>query len=153
MKAVSSIDFQWLRDYLELEERITHLKWNINKTKLELIRWVEGDLSRVRLTKESRGAKVEKVLAALEDELSFTVDQEESLLMVLDDMQEMNDCILFKKYVEGKGLEGIAEELDCSRNHVAHRHSEVMKKHPFIKEYQERIKKFKRGIEETEVKL
>lgn len=150
---MNRIEFQWLKDYLELEEHITFLKWNVNKTKLELIRWVEGDLSGVRLTRESRGARVEEVLAALEDELSFTIEQKDFLLTLVEDGQELDDRILFKKYVEGKVLETIAEELDYSRNHVAHRHSEVMKKHPFIKEYQERIKKFKRGIEETESKL
>lgn len=147
------IEFQWLKDYLELEEHITFLKWNINKTKLELIRWVEGDLSKVRITKESRGAKVEEVLAALEDELSFTIEQKDSLLTLVEDGQELNDRILFKKYVEEKVLETIAEELDCSSGLVRIRHSKITKKHSFIKEYQERIKRFKRGIEETEVKL
>lgn len=150
---MNRIEFQWLKDYLELEEHITFLKWNVNKTKLELIRWVEGDLSGVRLTRESRGARVEEVLAALEDELSFTIEQKDSLLTLVEDGQEFNDCILFKKYVEGKGLEVIAEELDCSSGRIRARHSEVTKKHSFIKEYQERIKKYKRGIEETESKL
>ncbi len=43
--------FQWLRDYQDLEEQLLYLKWNLNKSKLELIRWTTGDLSKVRIEK------------------------------------------------------------------------------------------------------
>ena len=33
---MSSIKFEWLRDYIEREERITYLKWNLAKSKAEL---------------------------------------------------------------------------------------------------------------------
>ena len=141
------IEFEWLKDYFELEERINYLKWNINKTKLELIRWVEGDLSGVRLTKESRGARVEEVLAAIEAELSFTKEQKDSLLILVEDGQGLEDCVLFKKYVEGKTLEVIAEELYFSYGHIKTIHAKLRKSLDFIGEYEINIKRYKSGIE------
>ncbi len=44
--------FQWLKDYQDLEEQLLYLKWNLNKSKLELIRWTTGDLSKVRIEKK-----------------------------------------------------------------------------------------------------
>lgn len=43
--------FQWLKNYQDLEEQILFMKWNLNKSKLELERWVSGDLANVRLEK------------------------------------------------------------------------------------------------------
>ena len=54
------MQFGWLKDYKRLEEHLIYLKWNLNKSKLELIRWVEGDLVNVRLEKNSRSSYLEE---------------------------------------------------------------------------------------------
>ena len=57
--------FRWLKDYQALDEQILYLKWNLNKSKLELSRWVSGDLVKVRLEKSSRASSLEENIEAI----------------------------------------------------------------------------------------
>ncbi|PEP81299.1 hypothetical protein CN585_31315, partial [Bacillus toyonensis] len=62
--------FNWLKEYQRLEEDIAYLEYNLDKTKVELKRWIYGDLQGVRLTVASEGAKVEERMEAIEYELA-----------------------------------------------------------------------------------
>ena len=63
--------FQWLKDYQELENQILYLKWNLSKSRLELSRWMFGDLSNVRLEKNSRSSSLEENIAKIENEIEI----------------------------------------------------------------------------------
>ncbi|OZS36919.1 hypothetical protein CG820_08320, partial [Enterococcus faecium] len=67
--------FQWLKDYQELDEQILYLKWNLNKSKLELNRWVNGDLADVRIEKNSRSASLEENIQKIENEIDLLEEQ------------------------------------------------------------------------------
>lgn len=144
------IKFKWLKDYQELEESIAYLKWNINKTKLELIRWEEGDLAKVKLTAESKGSNVEKVLKKLESDLAFKKEMRESLLLLVNTFKGVESQILKKKYVEGKTLDMIAEELNYSHSHIKAKHAELKRRLDFIDEYEKAIKKYQLKSKITE---
>ncbi|PEP85939.1 hypothetical protein CN585_30390, partial [Bacillus toyonensis] len=62
--------FDWLKDYQKLEEEITYLTYNLDRTKSELKRWIYGDLQDIRLTAGSEGAKVEGHIERIEYELA-----------------------------------------------------------------------------------
>nr|MBS9407868.1 hypothetical protein [Streptococcus oralis] len=66
--------FDWMKDYQKLEEDIAYLDYNLDKTKVELKRWISGDLRDVRLTAQSDGAKVEEHLEAIEYELAHKMN-------------------------------------------------------------------------------
>lgn len=136
------IKFKWLKDYQELDEEIAYLKWNVRKTKVELRRWEEGDLSEVFLERESKGSRVEVSIDNLEELLKEKIDMQESLVVLIHTFKGIESQILRKKYVEGKPLEMIAEELNYSYGHVKAKHAELKRRLEFIEDYEEAIKKY-----------
>lgn len=137
------IKFQWLKDYQELNEEIAYLKWNIRKTKFELSRWEEGDLSKVFLERDSKGSQVEVSIDKLEELLNEKIEMQDSLVMLINTFVGIESQILKKKYVEGKSLETIAEELNYSYSHVKAKHAELKRRLIFIDDYEETIKKYR----------
>ncbi|EOH58852.1 sigma factor-like helix-turn-helix DNA-binding protein [Enterococcus mundtii] len=137
--------FQWLKDYQELDEQILYLKWNLNKSKLELTRWVSGDLASVRIEKNSRSSSLEENIQKIEDELSILQEQKEEMLLIIDSFSGIDNQIVKMKYVDDMKLEDIAEELRYSESHIRKRHSEIRKTLKFLDEYElrqeERLKK------------
>ena len=63
--------YEWLKDYQRLEEEIEYLEFNLEKTQLELKRWISGDLREVRLTADSNGAKVEEHIQRIRKEIEL----------------------------------------------------------------------------------
>lgn len=137
------IKFQWLKDYQELDEEIAYLKWNVRKTKLELSRWEEGDLSKVFLERDSKGSQVEVNIDKIEELLNEKIETQKSLVVLIDTFKGMESQILKKKYVEGKTLELIAEELNYSYSHIKAKHAELKRRLDFIDEYEKAIKKYR----------
>ena len=78
-KAVSCHEIQMAERLRELDEEIAYLEWSLNKTKLELARWEEGDLIKVRLTNESKGAHVEEAIQKIESDLKFREERRHHL--------------------------------------------------------------------------
>lgn len=130
--------FEWLTEYRKLEERISFIEWNLNKTKLELIRWEEGDLMSIKLTNESRGANVENEIKHLEEELEETERLKESLLNLIDTFEGLDNIIIKKKYIEGLSLEDIAEVVGYSISYVRKRYTEIRKTLKIIDQYTEK---------------
>ncbi len=64
-----------MKDYQKLEEDIKYFDYNLDKTKVELKRWISGDLQDVCLTTESEGAKVEERIEAMENELAHKMNE------------------------------------------------------------------------------
>lgn len=118
------------------------MKWNINKTKLELIRWEEGDLKDVKLTRESQGANVEESLERLENELKFKEEMKSSLVLLINTFKGNDNQILKKKYVEGKSLECVAEELNYSSGYIRQKHAELRKRLDFLDDWEETKRKY-----------
>lgn len=137
------IKFQWLKDYQELDEQIAYLKWNIRKTKFELSRWEEGDLSKVFLERKSKGSQVEMNIDKLEELLTEKIEMQESLVSLINTFSGIESKILKKKYVDGKSLETVAEELNYSYSHVKTKHAELKRRLVFIDDYEETIKKYR----------
>ncbi|MGM0256121.1 hypothetical protein IGK67_000799 [Enterococcus sp. AZ093] len=137
--------FQWLKDYQELDEQILYLKWNLNKSKLELTRWVSGDLASVRIEKNSRSSSLEENIQKIENELSLLQEQKEEMLLIIDSFSGIDNQIVKMKYVDDMKLEDIAEKLCYSESHIRKRHSEIRKTMKFLDEYElrqeERLKK------------
>lgn len=137
--------FQWLKEYQELDEQILFLKWNLNKSRLELDRWVYGDLSNVRLEKNSRSSSLEEKIKKIENELKLLNYQKEEMLLLIDSFTGVDNQIVKMKYIDCMSLEEIAEETGYSESHVRKRHSEIRKTLTFIDDYEEkkadRIKK------------
>ena len=128
--------FQWLKDYQELDEQILYLKWNLNKSKLELNRWVYGDLADVRIDKNSRSSMLEENIQKIENEIEILEEQRKEMLAIINSFKGIDNEIIRKKYVEGCSLEIIAEEIGYSASYVRQRHAEIRKTLSFLDEYE-----------------
>ncbi|HAP9381019.1 hypothetical protein [Enterococcus faecium] len=128
--------FQWLKDYQELDEQILYLKWNLNKSKLELNRWVNGDLADVRIEKNSRSASLEENIQKIENEIEILEEQRKEMLAIINSFKGIDNEIIRKKYVEGCSLEIIAEEIGYSASYVRQRHADIRKTLDFLDEYE-----------------
>jgi len=119
--------FQWLKDYKDLQVEVAYLENNLERTKRELKRWVEGDLAKVKLTADSHGAKVEDIISRIENELSHKKADLEGIKTLVNTFDGLEHKILIKKYIEGKTLEETAVDLNYSHNYIKHKHAEIMR--------------------------
>lgn len=119
--------YKWLRNYKDLINQIDYLEFNLEVTERELERWEGGNLSKVFLTKESKGSKVENNIESIKNELTIKKDQKERLVQLIENFDGLNNKILKLKYVDGMTLEIIAEELSYSPGYIQKKHAEIMK--------------------------
>lgn len=130
--------FQWLKDYQDLEDQILFLKWNLNKSKLELSRWIYGDLSDVRLEKNSRSSSLEKKILIVEQEIERLQEQQKEMLAIIQSFKGVENDIVRMKYIEGLTLEQIAEEIDYNPSYIRRKHAEIRSKLEFLDDYENR---------------
>lgn len=128
--------FQWLKDYQELDEQILYLKWNLNKSKLELDRWVNGDLAKVRLEKNSRSSSLEENIEKIECEIELLEEQRKEMLTIIHSFKGVDNDIVRLKYIEGLTLDELAEEVGYSVSYIRQRHAEIRKTIDFLDEYE-----------------
>lgn len=140
---MSDIKFEWLKEYKQLEYEISLIKWQLNKTKIELARFVSGDLMNVKLEKESRSSNLESIIHELEKELEFKKEQMTRLNILINSFRGIDQLIIRLKYIDGKSLEQIAEELNYSTSHIRKRHSEIRRYLSFLKEYEDNIRYYR----------
>lgn len=131
--------FQWLKDYQELDEQILYLKWNLNKSKLELDRWVNGDLANVRLEKNSRSSSLEENIEKIECEIELLEEQRKEMLAIIESFKGIENDIVRMKYIEGMKLDDIAEEISYSASYIKKKHAEIRNKLDFLDEYEANV--------------
>lgn len=127
--------YEWLKDYRKLEEAIAYLEFNLERSKKELGRWTGGDLWNVKLTAESDGAKLEERIEAIEYELAHKLNDLHDLKELISTFDGLEYKILYRKHVEGKTLETIANELNYSTNYIKIKHANAMR----MMEYAEKV--------------
>ena len=128
--------FQWLKDYQEIEEQILYLKWNLNKSKLERNRWVYGDLSNVKLEKDSRSSKLEENIPKIEQEIILLEKQRKEMLTIIQSFKGIENEIVKMKYVDGLSLDQISEKIGYSTSYIRKKHAEIRGKLDFLDDYE-----------------
>lgn len=128
--------FQWLKDYQDLEDQILYLKWNLNKSRLELNRWVYGDLSDVRLDENSRASSLESKIEKIENEIILLEKDKEEMISLIESFKGIENEIVRMKYVEGLKLEQIAEKIRYSASYTRKKHAEIRGKLDFLDNYE-----------------
>lgn len=119
--------YEWLRDYQRIEDEIAYLEFNLERSEGELNRWVGGDLSGVKLTAESDGAKLEERIERIRKELSLKQTERANFIKLVSKFKGLDHKILMMKYVDGSTLEEIAEELNYSASYIYQKHAEIAK--------------------------
>ncbi|MGX7134330.1 hypothetical protein [Enterococcus thailandicus] len=128
--------FQWLKDYQELEDQILYYEWNLNKSKLELDRWINGDLANVRLNNKSRSSSLEEKIEKISNELAILNQYKEEMLRLIQTFKGLENEIVRMKYIEGLSLEQVAEKTRYSASHIRKKHAEIRSKLDFLDEYE-----------------
>lgn len=144
-KGVAFVRFQWLKNYQDLEEQILFMKWNLNKSRLELDRWVNGDLANVRLEKNSRSSSLEENIRIIENELELLKKEKTELIELINSFSGADVQIVKLKYIDDMDVYDIADETGYSVSYIRKRHTEIRKTLSFVDEYEarreERLKK------------
>ncbi|WP_461213858.1 hypothetical protein [Lacticaseibacillus sp. GG6-2] len=119
--------FSWLKSYLANEEEITSLELDKRRTEVELKRWLDGDLSHVRIQKHSHGAKVEEALAEIDKALSEDYQLRDLTLDLIRHFDGIENQILRRKYVDGMSLIDIAncDDISYSYSTIKKIHAEL----------------------------
>lgn len=137
--------FQWLKNYQDLEEQILFMKWNLNKSRLELDRWVNGDLANVRLEKNSRSSSLEENIRIIENELELLEKEKTELMELINSFSGADVQIVKLKYIDDMDVYDIADETGYSVSYIRKRHTEIRKTLSFVDAYEarreERLKK------------
>lgn len=130
---------EWLKDYRKLEEEISYFEFNLDMTKRELKRWEDvSDLGKYKLEVGSLGADVEEKIEVIEYELANKMNDLFDLKSLINTFAGLEYKILYRKHVEGKTLEVIAEELNYSTNYIKMKHANVMRMMKYAEEVSSR---------------
>ena len=119
--------YEWLRDFQRIEDEIAYHEFNIEQSEKELKRWVSGDLAGVKLTADSDGAKLEERIKRIKNELKIKYTERTNFIKLVSKFKGLDHQILLLKYVDGKTLEEIAEELNYSSSYIYKKHAEIAK--------------------------
>lgn len=119
--------YEWLKDYRRLEDEIAYIEFNLDRSERELKRWTGGDLSGVKLSQESDGANLEESIERIKKELLHKQSDLEKLVNLIGTFRGLENKILYKKYIEGKTLVSIADELNRSPNYIYNKHAQMMR--------------------------
>lgn len=126
-KAGEHVLYEWLIDYQKLEDEISYLEFNLDRSKKELRRWVSGDLQGVKLSRESISANLEENIFNIEYELAHKMNDLYDAKKLLGTFKGLENQILYKKYVEGKTLTEVAYELGYTPGHIYNKHAQLKK--------------------------
>lgn len=105
----SETRFGWLKSYLENEEEIASLQINLTRSRIELTRWVEGDLQNVKIQPRSHSSKLEEIIADSERLLEEDLILRKRTIELIEHFTGIENQILRMKYVEGMSLVQISE--------------------------------------------
>lgn len=104
------------------------MELNKKRTEIELRRWLEGDLSHVKIQKGSHGAKVEEALTEIDEALAEDYELRALTLDLIGHFDGIENQILRRKYVEGMSLMDIA---DC--DDIGYSYSTIKRVHAELK--------------------
>jgi RNA polymerase sigma factor (sigma-70 family) len=127
--------YEWLKDYQSLEEELSYLEFYLERSELELKRWVSGDLMHVKLQQESIASTLEETIVKIKNDIKLKKEQREKLITLVDTFKGLDHQVLKLKYVDGMTLEDIAEKLNYSESHIRKKHAELVRTIKFVEMY------------------
>lgn len=112
----------WIGDYLGLRNEIHYLEFKLT----------DPLLSRDELNHTQK-------------QLDDRIYREGQFKAILSSFEDLENRILFARYVEGKTLEQVAEEIGYSISHIKKRHAEIMRTLSNFEKIYTKLEQFKRN--------
>lgn len=131
--------FEWLQDYMEMQNHITYLKKNLVRTERELWRWTYGDLSKIKLEKGSRATRLEEIIESLKQEIEITENRILDIEQFIYSLDGLESQIVRMKYIENKSLKEIAEITGYEYGYIRVKHASIKRTINFANSYKEKI--------------
>lgn len=110
--------FSWLKDYQTLQDKINYLEFKIDFAKKEIDQY---DLV------DERKDKAISEIAGLNKELKLCNDKKSALVKLVYTFKGIDQEILRKKYIEGKKLQEVADELNYTYEYIKRRHANIVR--------------------------
>lgn len=127
--------YEWLEQYLNVQQEIRLLEWNLRRTKLELSRWRDGDLQHVETNEHSKSSHLEETIT----ELQRQIDEDKELLSQLDELVNTFDDtisqVVYLHHCKGMTLEEVAEAVGYSYGQTRKYHAEAIKSMNFLDKF------------------
>lgn len=118
--------FEWLKDYKALEDEISYVEFNLDRSKRELKRWsIGGNLGGRILHEDSIASGLEESIECIEYELAHKMNDLIDMKDMISTFGGLEHKILYLKYIEGMTLEKVAEELKYSAQYIYNKHAEI----------------------------
>ena len=126
--------FKWLKTYLDNEEEIANVDLDLRRCQIELERWTNGDLSTVKLNKNSKAAQLEEVIESHERILEQDYKLRDEVMQLLDRFDGIENRILKEKYINGLSLSEIADIQDIGYSYptIKRVHAELKRRLVFL---------------------
>ncbi|CAI3318091.1 sigma-70 family RNA polymerase sigma factor [Enterococcus cecorum] len=131
--------FEWLQDYMEMQNHIAYLKKNLVRTERELWRWTYGDLSKIKLEKGSRATRLEEIIESLKQEIEITENRILDIEQFIYSLDGLESQIVRMKYIENKSLKEIAEITGYEYGYIRVKHASIKRTINFANSYKEKI--------------
>lgn len=131
--------FEWLQDYMEMQNHIAYLKKNLVRTERELWRWTYGDLSKIKLEKGSRATRLEEIIESLKQEIEITENRILDIEQFIYSLDGLESQIVRMKYIENKSLKEIAEITGYEYGYIRVKHASIKRTLNFANSYREKI--------------
>ncbi|CAI3297434.1 sigma-70 family RNA polymerase sigma factor [Enterococcus cecorum] len=131
--------FEWLQDYMEMQNHIAYLKKNLVRTERELWRWTYGDLSKIKLEKGSRATRLEEIIESLKQEIEITENRILDIEQFIYSLDGLESQIVRMKYIENKSLKEIAEITGYEYGYIRVKHASIKRTINFANSYREKI--------------
>lgn len=131
--------FEWLQDYMEMQNHIAYLKKNLVRTERELWRWTYGDLSKIKLEKGSRATRLEEIIESLKQEIEITENRILDIEQFIYSLDGLESQIVRMKYIENKSLKEIAEITGYEYGYIRVKHASIKRTIKFANSYKEKI--------------
>ncbi|MGF3073214.1 hypothetical protein ACQV2T_06680 [Facklamia sp. P13069] len=118
--------FEWLESFKEIKNKIEFYQFQLEESKAELKRWVDGDLQKIKLESESLSSNLEENIKRYTKELEILKDRRDKLTNLIKGFEDLDSQILVMKYIEKKSLFEISEDLGYSYQHIREKHSRLV---------------------------
>ncbi len=124
--------FEWLKEYRGLHDEIIYKQWQLRKAIAESERLSTGDLANVRHDSKSRASKIPAEIAKYKKELHECEEERDQLMIIVNAFTGIDHQILRMKYIEGKTLDEIADELHRSPDLIRKKHAALHRQLDFL---------------------
>lgn len=124
--------YEWLKEYVNLKNEISYLELKVEQNAKELKRWVEGDLSKVKLEAQSIASSLEDTITQQYLLLNEKKKQMDELITLVERFEGLDNQILRMKWFDGLTLEEIAIKLNYSYGYIKRKHAEIIKMIKFV---------------------